>query len=503
MAKFCGKCGSPLNENGLCPNCTPAPAPAPSVETKTAPPVEPAAPDVESINTQPDAQTFVPNAAPEDKKNSKKKVIIPVIAAAVVIIGALVACAFIFHWFGLGKGGSGGNGPGYASSQPNAFPTTSYGSYAGYVNTKYDEVDLLDDSQRNRLLMFTDPTDKDGLNKFDSYFMAQDGDTFYGRYKDNVSQLCKLTVKDEQTADFEVWVSEDQLKNSILKNGDRYVTTLRCFQCDSDYVYANVAYSPEHMATQQAFNYRIVRISKNGGNIEYVGDENVRAKELVMSDGWIYYVDNGYVTDGTKMDYDESRAGLYKIKTDGSEKTLLEDDFNGDTDLLMKGRGNAGQLSVCDGYLYYVDLSGSEGKDVTPLCRMKLDGSGVETVCRDSVYIYTIDGDTAYFVTGHYPDQGMDRDSVCSVKLNGVTVNTLANEKCMGAPYSMRAIDGKLYMFFSGGATTMCSRMDISTGQCQNLNSEIETEKEVDDMGVPKMTMKKNSLVWKDSEYLK
>ena len=43
MAKFCGKCGSPLNENGLCPNCTPAPAPAPSVETKTAPPVEPAA----------------------------------------------------------------------------------------------------------------------------------------------------------------------------------------------------------------------------------------------------------------------------------------------------------------------------------------------------------------------------------------------------------------------------------------------------------------------------
>ena len=49
----------------------------------------------------------------------------------------------------------------------------------------------------------------------------------------------------------------------------------------------------------------------------------------------------------------------------------------------------------------------------------------------------------------------------------------------------------------------MCSRMDISTGQCQNLNSEMETAKEVDDMGVPKMTMKKNSLVWKDSEYLK
>ena len=31
MAKFCGRCGSPLNSQGLCPNCAPKAAQSPAV----------------------------------------------------------------------------------------------------------------------------------------------------------------------------------------------------------------------------------------------------------------------------------------------------------------------------------------------------------------------------------------------------------------------------------------------------------------------------------------
>ena len=260
MAKFCGKCGSPLNENGLCPRCAPA-----------VPVEEPAAPQAAPSQTTvppaaPSVQPPVPGAILETpapvKKKSKLKIIIP-IAAAVVLIGALVFCAFFFHWFGLGK--SGGDGSGYASSQHKAFVTTSYGNYAGSVNTLYDEVDMLDESQRNRMLMFTD--DEGTLRKFFAYRMAQDGDTFYGSYQDQLFPLIKLTVKDDQTAERSVWVSEEKMKNSILQNSeDRYpgfVRTLDLFQSDGDYVYANIAGTPEFFYSQKAFNYRIVRIRKD------------------------------------------------------------------------------------------------------------------------------------------------------------------------------------------------------------------------------------------------
>lgn len=72
-------------------------------------------------------------------------------------------------------------------------------------------------------------------------------------------------------------------------------------------------------------NFRIGRFAEDGSSIEYIGKETACAMDLY--DGYIYYLDNGYtkkVTDGRMInDYDISRMGVYRMKTDGSDKQKL------------------------------------------------------------------------------------------------------------------------------------------------------------------------------------
>ena len=196
MAKFCGKCGSPLDESGVCPKCDAQKVIKTEKTTAAdevyAQPAYEAAPGVQPIEAP----------APAKKGIPKKPIIIA--AAAVAVIGVLVFCAFFFHWFGLGKSGGG-----IATSQQQSFVKTSYGNvYSGLnISEVSEEPANIDDMTI---------TSGDEALKLYSTSVAKDGDTFYGRNGSN-RDLVKMTVKGKNSGEIEPWVSEEQLKNSVLK----------------------------------------------------------------------------------------------------------------------------------------------------------------------------------------------------------------------------------------------------------------------------------------------
>ena len=468
MAKFCGKCGSPLDESGACPKCDAQKV----IETEKttaadevyAQPAYEAAPGVQPIEAP----------APAKKGIPKKPIIIA--AAAVAVIGVLVFCAFFFHWFGLGKSGGG-----IATSQQQSFVKTSYGNvYSGLnISEVSEEPANIDDMTI---------TSGDEALKLYSTSVAKDGDTFYGRNGSN-RDLVKMTVKGKNSGEIEPWVSEEQLKNSVLGSdgGKRYAYDIGRFFADGDYIYGYVAGSADFMASHYELNYRLFRISKSGDTIEFVGDESVRAYEFVESDGWIYYVDNGYTYEGGKPDYDTSRVGIYKIKTDGSGKTKLSGDFEGEKGSYKdRNYGNAAALTVSGSKLYFLDLTSGESR----LARMSLDGSDAEILTPEKAGKYTIDekNDVIYYIATDYYNVSMDVKKLCKLDLGTKEAEVCENVQVATIFYSMTYDDG--YLYFDCDGTVMngkYKRFNVSSGELQRIKYTDNRKVEYDDFGFEKV----------------
>ena len=274
----CMKCGSPLNESGMCPKCSPREVndteKTVSAETFFArqayEPAQVAAP----------APNAWQDAAIAPKKGFSKKPII-IAAAAAVVIGALAFCAFFFHWFGLGK--SGGSGDSIITSQQQAYVKTSYGKISNKMNLN----ELAEEPKKvDELFVWSD--DGETVNLFSSS-LAQEGDTFYGGDGDQISKLVRITVTGKNSAKIEPWVSKEQLNNSVLGYKGTFAYDIGYFAVDGDYIYGSVVGDLDYFAIHPELNYRVFRIDKSGSKIEFVGDESVRAKEMIVKDGWIYY----------------------------------------------------------------------------------------------------------------------------------------------------------------------------------------------------------------------
>ena len=110
-------------------------------------------------------------------------------------------------------------------------------------------------------------------------------------------------------------------------------------------MYARVLGDSVFYTAHKALNHRLIRASKDGKKIEFVGGEDVRAVDFVVNDGWIYYADNGYVCEGNLFSFDYSRVGIYKMKTDGSEKTRISEIIVTGS-LIGDGEANLWKLSI-------------------------------------------------------------------------------------------------------------------------------------------------------------
>ena len=495
MARFCGKCGTPLDSNGMCPRCEI------NVEQKY---YGESNPDYNNIPASSDIDPTYPNNInenePAPKPKSKKSLILrlALIGSGAVAVVLLVLLAFSFDWFGLGKSGE------LVTSQSDFFSETSCGKILGKYN-----LSLIAETEKkeSEVSISDDMGSPARMGPVPSY-MAKDGDVFYGREGDDLSKFYKITLKNVVSCEKEEWITEEQLKKSVLSynEGYNYAYDIGNFMIDGDYVYGCVLGWFDYRTIHFELNGRIFRISKNGDVIEFVGDENTRAVEFVMSGGWIYYVDNGYTFNG-KEEYDKSRVGIYKMKTDGSQKTKLTEAFAGLSGNYERNEygGNAGALTLWGDKLYYLDFSSGE----SILYRMDLDGSGKEKLSDRAVSMYTIDtaGNKIYYIPGNYQIYYDSFDS--SHDLYKIDLNSKINEPITSVdPDSnidcMDYDSGFIYFYrYSKGISDKgIKRLELATGKVQYVYYKLEGRKvEYDEFGFPNVIDEgKTVICWKTDE---
>lgn len=387
-----------------------------------------------------------------------KKVLSIVIAA--VLITSLVGCS----------SNNNQSSKTYLSSQRIFIEKTSFGNYADYVNLAYDSVDMSNINDRDKVLLIESDLEEPRL-----YGTAQDGNDFYGWSNlERWSDLYRFTIVDDQTVKREVWISREQLLNSCLspdKEANRNIT-LSNFMAFGDSVYATMGFDMEWMQSQVDLNGRIVRISKSGDKIELVGDESVRAAELVVRDGWIYYSDNGYRVEGDSYQYLGTEIGLYKIKTDGSQKTLLRSGTSHPINYNYE-RGTAGDLALYEDYLYFLDLDNE-----SRLCRMKTDGSDYEQISQTGAFVYTMDTDTQvfYFKSGTFGANKLENKDVSTVSLIDKTEKKLCDVS--QTIYQMSFCDDYLYYYayYDSGLSSgnaIAYRINPADGKVQRLERRV------------------------------
>ena len=379
FAKFCGKCGADLRLNKAVPI-----------------PEQPFKPEPERLIEPP---------APK-KKKSKKAIII---AAAAVVLAAAIAVGALLVLKPFDKAKSeGGSSDGTAYNFKVSLGFELDGKK--FVNlrrpfytedgSKYYGAENLFDNQKDLFAMQPNYTCFDGEKLFEI-----------------TKGVIRYDFKDGK------FVPEYIADSKKLK--ESYFSGAVCSPVpydDSIYFYSSQGYGK----AAEPFG-RIGKIDKTSGEIERVGDADITTYSFTICDGWIYYLDNDMEKKGDK-------AGVYKMKTDGSEKTLLyRRELNG---------GLESQSVLADGdYIYFIDNSFSKAKP--SLNRIKKDGSGYELLAElDSSAAFTafnFDGNTLYYVS---KENGANR-------LNTLNTETLEKQENLVTDFAaaeyVDVIDGYLY----------------------------------------------------------
>lgn len=226
-----------------------------------------------------------------------------------------------------------------------------------------------------------------------------DGQTIYAQIADNTSELYKCILKDDKV-ETEIWVDNGTLNSSVVSEIGRYSGNMRYWQLDGEYIYFICIPSKEYFMAEKSIAYRLGRISKDGSSIEFIGDEIASSYGVI--DGWIYFYDNGYTYDEGTSDgyyYNYDRVGIYRMKTDGSQKELIYNDFETDEKDTRNEIIYCDRMNVYGDYIYFIDYSKNGESRV---CRIKTDGSDLEYVSQNGAYSYTVDteNDKLYYSSG-------------------------------------------------------------------------------------------------------
>ncbi len=125
------------------------------------------------------------------------------------------------------------------------------------------------------------------------------------------------------------------------------------FGCDCLAVDGGILYFSSH--------YRIIKLDPKTNQYKiYMDQRNVQKSFLNVCDGWIYYLENDFTSDGYPATY-------CKIKTDGSSYTKV---------LKVEDRNPVNQyLNVVNGWIYFPN-----NNDVSHMYRIKTNGKDLEKV---------------------------------------------------------------------------------------------------------------------------
>lgn len=147
----------------------------------------------------------------------------------------------------------------------------------------------------------------------------------------------------------------------------------------------------------------IYKMRNDGTEVQKIyGSENICYYEwLNVAEDWIYYVCS---EQSAPFDWDNSIFGIYKIKTDGTEKTKIFDEY-------------IYEMSVVGNWIYYIDYN----ENKSGIYRMRLDGSDITLIYKRDKEKYILDmnviGDWIYF-----PDRVYDANDagVNYISTNGI-----------------------------------------------------------------------------------
>ena len=268
------------------------------------------------------------------------------------------------------------------------------------------------------------------------------------------------------------------------------------------------------VSTPIAFD--VFYFAKDGSKFGVLDD--VRASALTSDGGYIYYYDAGYMyapEEGERID--ASKTGIYKMRTDGSDKQLLVSlkqnaEKNEDPKTAMK---SAGMLNVINDKLYYI------GTD-SYLYQVGLNGGDPVKVTSGMCNNYYIDSASGmlYYVKGEFRYETASGYPLVCVPLDGGEEKELSAGFMNYHSYSgtMTVFGDCLYFanpdFYltywldipnidSTPLTDLCGlRIDLRTGKCEKLVVRVRAELgEVDPSGnYPIRSAKEPVIKWEAYE---
>lgn len=417
MSKYCQNCGTQMDDNAMfCSNCG-----FKVVNVAENQQVKQPFQETKEQYQQPIQQRV--GVLPK-KKSKKKPILISVIAVALVAVLAFGGFTLYGKFF-------------KSDDNENNFVVNKDGKtiYFGYQPMVLDgnsisEIDVFDESGEEIKV----PILQNSINS------TSDGNTIYYRTSEE-PYLNKLTYKDGKFNSSK-WVDSSLLdsKDNISVN-NKYIGNIYYLQYSNDYIYFNTAYLWTNLNNSLERAFRIGRISKDGKSIEMLNDQ-IHASAYTISDGWIYYFDNGFVDNEIQKD----RVGLYRAKEDGSNKEKIYSDFQGQSDNTNKYNELCKNIQLVGDYIYFVDYSAN---GLGKVCRINKDGSNYQVISKYTASNYTIneDSNTLYYVLG---DKSATGEDIIIHKVYEKQIDTDNEEKelmdCISADDVLQYYDNCLYV---------------------------------------------------------
>ena len=232
-------------------------------------------------------------------------------------------------------------------------------------------------TEDNNNVQYVDNIAPEKLSKYQSVYINN------AIYCVKESNLYKYTFTDNKNIlkKEEITINSDAFADEY---GSKLIYDLKT---DGQYLYFIIKPSMDYMsAVSKDSLYKIGKMSFDGKEVDWY---DVVASSYTIDDGYIYYFNNGYTSDGDSYSFNFENSGLYKMKLDGSGKELMYNDFETESDTKNQLYFyNLNDMKVYGDYLYFANYS-SQGEN--KVCRIKRDGSDFETVSKNSAYSLSFD----------------------------------------------------------------------------------------------------------------
>ena len=232
-------------------------------------------------------------------------------------------------------------------------------------------------TEDNNNVQYVDNIAPEKLSKYKSVYINN------AIYCVKESNLYKYTFTDNKNIlkKEEITINSDAFADEY---GSKLIYDLKT---DGQYLYFIIKPSMDYMsAVSKDSLYKIGKMSFDGKEVDWY---DVVASSYTIDDGYIYYFNNGYTSDGDSYSFNFENSGLYKMKLDGSGKELMYNDFETESDTKNQLYFyNLNDMKVYGDYHYFANYS-SQGEN--KVCRIKRDGSDFETVSKNSAYSLSFD----------------------------------------------------------------------------------------------------------------